>query len=33
MAATGLIPKFFHRFATAGINLPPDIFHQSGGRY
>jgi pilus assembly protein CpaF len=33
MEATGLIPKFFHRFATAGINLPPDIFQRPGGRY
>jgi hypothetical protein len=30
MEATGLIPKFHHRFATAGINLPADIFRRTG---
>jgi len=28
---TGLIPKFHHRFATAGINLPANIFRHTGG--
>ncbi|MBI5396684.1 MAG: CpaF family protein [Verrucomicrobia bacterium] len=31
MESTGLLPKFYHRFATAGINLPAEIFQRPGG--
>ena len=32
MEPTGLVPGFMPRFAASGINMPPEVFTNRGGR-